>query len=75
MTQFDVTKYGYRMEVSIELLFDQPRNPVIIRGAFMAGRYQPPIVLYPGWPMWLRKEFLKRGHGLGRITPQRARLP
>lgn len=58
---FTVTKYAYVRPVSIELLLDQ-------RGDLIGPSKEPTFVY--GWPLWLAKEWFKRGHGLGRTTPK-----
>lgn len=56
MSEFTVTKYAAYVPISVEMLFNQPREGVVWDG----------VQIVEPWPLWLLKEWLKRGHGLGR---------
>ena len=57
-------KSSYWIPISIEALFDNPMQGVSL------GELDSQTVWWSEpWPIWLRKEWFKRGHGLGRTTP------
>ncbi len=69
-----VQKMRAYVPMSVELLFDSagPRQGLALA---------PGVWLYEPWPAWLTKEWLRRGHGLGRTAvscrwprPMRAQL-
>lgn len=66
---FSVTKMEYLLPVSVDSLFDTPRE-----GLYMpdpSGLFDEPVEFCAPWPLWLRKAWLRSPYREGLVGPRR----